>query len=369
MLTASMVKEAALSMGADLVGIGSMDRFAGAPKNYDPRYMFPEAKSIIGLGFRIHRGLLRPIEEGTHFGTYPSVGYANVNDVHMPVVMRELGSFIEDQGYEAVMYNNSAVRYGTNMGVPVRPGYPQPNVFLHFRIAGVICGMGEIGWSNIFLTPKFGPRQRLAFIMTDAELEPDPIYQGKLCDKCMRCVRDCPAQAISKDKSVNVTIDGKSVEYSKLDEQKCTIGFQCGNSETNPFFYTGGHDAEVARWLAESIYHDDSEEAQKRAHSDFAFNTMMRIHTPSAGGWSNVHHPGTICGSTCIRTCMIHLEEQGKLTNTFHTPFRIRPPWRLDPDRITEALNSGKKPAEVWDDDEETMTATSAEDGEKPFTY
>jgi hypothetical protein len=27
---------------------------------------------------------------------------------------------------------------------------------------------------------------------------------------------------------------------------------------------------------------------------------------------------------------MIHLEEGGKLTNTFKHPFRKRPPWKLD---------------------------------------
>jgi len=45
-----------------------MDRFDGAPPEYDPRYIFPEAKSVIGLGFRIHHGLLRGIEEGTQLG-------------------------------------------------------------------------------------------------------------------------------------------------------------------------------------------------------------------------------------------------------------------------------------------------------------
>ena len=201
MLTAQMVKEAALACGADVVGIGSMDRFEGAPVDSDPRFLFPEAKSVIGLGFRVHRGLYRPMEEGTHWGMYSSVGYANVNDVHMPVVMRELGSFIEDHGYDAVIYNNTAIRYAVNKGVPVREGYPRPSVNLHFRIAGVICGLGEIGWSNIFLNPKLGPRLRLAFIFTDAELEPDPIMEPHLCDKCMLCANNCPSGAISKDSS------------------------------------------------------------------------------------------------------------------------------------------------------------------------
>lgn len=58
-MTAEQVKEVALAVGADIVGIGAMDRFEGAPLQNDPRYIFPEAKAIIGLGFRIHRGRRR----------------------------------------------------------------------------------------------------------------------------------------------------------------------------------------------------------------------------------------------------------------------------------------------------------------------
>ena len=65
MLTSQMIKEAALAAGADLCGIGNMDRFEGAPPDMDPRYLFPEAKTVIGFAFRIPRGVQRGIEEGT----------------------------------------------------------------------------------------------------------------------------------------------------------------------------------------------------------------------------------------------------------------------------------------------------------------
>ena len=64
-LTAQMVKDAAKRFGADLCGITSMDRFEGAPKEQDPRYIFPEAKSMLVLAFRLPRGYFRGIEEGT----------------------------------------------------------------------------------------------------------------------------------------------------------------------------------------------------------------------------------------------------------------------------------------------------------------
>ena len=52
-MTKDEIKALAKSLGADIVGITSMDRFEGAPKQMDPRYIMPEAKSMIVMGFRV----------------------------------------------------------------------------------------------------------------------------------------------------------------------------------------------------------------------------------------------------------------------------------------------------------------------------
>jgi epoxyqueuosine reductase QueG len=74
----------------------------------------------------------------------------------------------------------------------------------------------------MFLTPQFGPLQRVAFLFTDAELEPDPLYDGEpLCRRCMACVRECPGQCLSKTESIVTYVGGKKCEWAKLDEWKC----------------------------------------------------------------------------------------------------------------------------------------------------
>jgi len=319
------VKEFALQAGADLVGIGSMDRFEGAPRNCDPRYIFPEATCVIGLGFRIHRGLLRGIEEGTLFSNYPSLGYANVNDLHAPLVLRQLGSFIEDEGYEAVLYSNTMVRLGSNAGQPVAPDKPAPDVFLHFRIAAFICGMGEIGYSKVFLTPQFGPRQRFAFIFTDAPLEPDPIYDGPpLCDRCMRCVAECPAGAIPRDKTVKQVIAGHELEWADLDTTKCGIGWQASAPEYNPFA-----DEDIAERIRDA-YDGDGPPEERRQRTAELYRDLRTRFEYGRRTWESFHHPAAICGARgCMRACMIHLEESGKLANKFKSKFRKRTPWRL----------------------------------------
>ncbi|MEN6302644.1 MAG: hypothetical protein ABFD96_07975, partial [Armatimonadia bacterium] len=107
MLNAQKVKDCCLAAGADVVGIASMDRFEGAPLQSDPRQIFPDAKSMIVMGFRIPRGSLRGIEEGTFYVSYASMGYAAINHVLQPMTLWGVTAMIEDEGYEAVPIPNN----------------------------------------------------------------------------------------------------------------------------------------------------------------------------------------------------------------------------------------------------------------------
>ena len=111
MLTSEMIKQAALAAGADMCGIGSMDRFGeGCPDDMNPKFLFPEAKSVIGFVFRIPRGVQRGIEEGTQFYQYPSMAYGGINEIFAPSVLYTVGKMIENNGYEAMVYRNTGAR-------------------------------------------------------------------------------------------------------------------------------------------------------------------------------------------------------------------------------------------------------------------
>ena len=94
MIDKEKIRQYAKQCGADLCGFASMDRFEGAPKQMDPRYIFPDAKTCIVLAFRIPRGYFRGIEEGTYFCNYTAMGYAGINEVYGPIVLRELCCYI-----------------------------------------------------------------------------------------------------------------------------------------------------------------------------------------------------------------------------------------------------------------------------------
>ena len=65
--------------------------------------------------------------------------------------------------------------------------------------AAAAAGLGEFGTSTLFLTPRFGPRVRLISVVTNAPLQGDKKISQKICLKCFKCMKECPAGAIRED--------------------------------------------------------------------------------------------------------------------------------------------------------------------------
>jgi ferredoxin len=318
MITSEQVKKYARECGADIVGVAAMDRFEGAPRQMDPRYILPGARSAIVMGFRHFRGVFRGIEEGTFFTAYSAMGYAGINYIYQPLVLWHVGKMLEDEGYDALPVPNNFPWGNTNgsgqnpeltgkmnpaVSRPVSPEKPAPDVFPHLRIAAFCAGLGEIGYGKVFLSPQFGPRQRLAMLMTTAPLQPDPLFPGGLCDRCMECVKACTAGAIPRHRTVKVTVAGRDLEWADIDMVKCSVGFCGGNKHFNPFAVTPEDEAGFAQ-----------EVGRAQQYKLPPMYNYARALEGAAG---------------CLRACMIHLEQQGKLHNAFRSEFRRRKPWRL----------------------------------------
>lgn len=323
MLTSAEIKQRARELGADVVGIGNIERWAGAPVQQDPRQIMPEARSVIGLGFRVMRGSLRGIEEGTFFSNYSAMGYGGITYLYMPMTVISLAKHIEDYGFEAIPYGHQSDwraidnegNQRTTMSRPVAPGRAAPDVAVQLRIAAYLCGLGEIGFSKMFLTPQFGPRQRVGIILTEAELEPDPIYDGPpLCNRCLACARECPGNCFDPKKTVKVTLAGKEVEWMDIDCAACDIAFR---------------GAQV----------DDNVPADKSYLEIRGHHTRPGWWSPFYKKPSNLYNTGqAVCGSRgCTRACMISLEKRNVLSNRFEKPFRRRPTWNVDWDKSPTA--------------------------------
>ena len=167
------------------------------------------------MGKRITRGTLRGVEEGSNFGDYSMFGMHWLDMDFVAEGCYNLVRFIEDHGHEAVpVFSNPSQVSG--YGVPVREGAPAPDVIPDFAYAATACGLGTVGLNGLFLSKKFGARQRLQMIITDAKFESDPLVTENICDQCGECKKACPNQAIT-DETRQFEVCGLSVPVAKIE--------------------------------------------------------------------------------------------------------------------------------------------------------
>lgn len=269
------LKAYAKSVGVDLIGIAGIGRFDGVAPEHHPSSIFPEAKSVIVLGKRIVRGALRGVEEGTQIANYRMYGYSWLENRFLAVLTFKVAEYLEHDGWEAIPIANLPPQIPA-MGVPVAEGKPAPNVMVDVDAAAVRAGLGEIGYLNVFLSPQFGPRQRLQAIITDAELLEDPLFSGEICDRSKELASLCPLQAIDASKEQVVDICGKKMKVATINYKRCR---GCQN-----------------------------------------------------GAAPNRHHPAGLpdrIAAVCMRSDLERLEKQGRLANKFNAPFRKREAWTV----------------------------------------
>ncbi len=85
-------------------------------------------------------------------------------------------------------------------------------------------GLGGFGWSNLFLTKKFGPRVRYSVVTTEMEIpvnEKEKTDFLSFCTICKKCAVNCPSKSIDSNK------------LSRLNSDRCflywnVIGTDCG---------------------------------------------------------------------------------------------------------------------------------------------
>ncbi|MGI6336538.1 MAG: hypothetical protein ACOXZM_05690 [Eubacteriales bacterium] len=205
------VRKAARAALADFVGFAGRERFEGMDAVKNPFNLFPEAKTVVVIGRRITRGTLRGIEEGVNFGDYGSFGQGWLANEFVAETLYETATAIERMGWEAM-----PLTPGLHTGVAGVSGPCDPD----FNYCAVAAGLGEIGMSGEVLTPRFGPRQRFAIIVTDAECESDPLLEKPVCTKCGRCAAICPLNALGPE-ITDINVAGKHMPVYTCNIRAC----------------------------------------------------------------------------------------------------------------------------------------------------
>ena len=216
----TLVKAAVLNGGMDLVGFAPTSRWAKAPFLMSPQAILPGSRTVIV-------GAIHITDTWTEMGGEPEPqdrspgGWMDQNSL-MDRVAYRIVRLLEDHGHKAIAVASSNIwRYRKFEGIP---SLFAPD--LSHMHAAAAAGLAIIGWSGLAITPEFGPRVRYISIVTDAELDPTPMYRGpELCDLCMDCVRTCPTLALSKDfnsaKPHVVEIEGQVFKYANKNAWRC----------------------------------------------------------------------------------------------------------------------------------------------------
>ena len=301
------ITELCKKWGADLVGFAPIERF---PKDSAVRKLLPEAKTVIGLGFRVLRGAYRGIEEGSTYYQYTTMGVENMEETVMPMVSVRLSMYLEEQGYLALPQRRHqqimAEHDSTNPEVAYDAVYRDKTAetMMDFSEAAVLCGLGEIGHHGAILTDEFGPFVRVCFVLTDAEIEASEVKTPHLCDKCGECVKGCPGKAISED--------------GKVDPWQCSVYYNGANGTKNPFmpfdaFSKFDNSIEIIAGEAKVT----PETARKILDNIYFYPPAQHAYQCS------------ICGRACDMACYMHLEAKGVLTKSFKDKFRKREEWKF----------------------------------------
>lgn len=225
MITAAEVKAMARELGADLVGIAPVSRWANAPEMLRPTAHLPEAKSVIALS--IHHP-----DASVEWGGLPNSNYSGPFQLGMipklDTISWRLARFLEEHGYASIPLPCTGFwRHRPYKSIPST----NTASFSH-RHAFVAAGLGEFGWNNMVLSEKYGPRNRLVSLITEAELEGDELYSGEpLCDRCGMCEHMCPGKNYRKEMLLEpgydeVKIEDKAYRYAKLNRFRCLWGEQ-----------------------------------------------------------------------------------------------------------------------------------------------
>jgi epoxyqueuosine reductase QueG len=230
------VKEVAKQHGAVLVGVAPIERFDPqppyydvAPKGHDPRDFVPNAKSVVSIAVPILNpvmdapaalldeevDLVPPDVKQAYLELEYSIMGHRVQDYLLEQITQFVGQHLMMEGYDAMIFPTTGIHPrppnlrrgggeegGTERQIWNGPGGKWRELFSPFghspgpfshRHAATRAGLGEFGYNNIVLTPQFGARQRFNSIITEAELEPDPLIEDRIClrDECRLCMKAC----------------------------------------------------------------------------------------------------------------------------------------------------------------------------------
>jgi epoxyqueuosine reductase QueG len=181
------------NLDVEVIGVASVRDSPSKELEERVSALLPHAKSVIVMGKEIYREVVRlfspskgagEAEPGELMGPHSDYLSGRLNRA-----VHELAAFFRTKGYASL---------------PLPAAIPTDQRFLtalfSYKHAGELAGLGTIGRHSLLITPEFGPRVRLACVLTEASLEPSPVAHKEYCTNCDACIQECPIQALQVPK-------------------------------------------------------------------------------------------------------------------------------------------------------------------------
>ncbi len=134
-----------------------------------------------------------------------------------------LGPAVMESAQQYVASGTIAVQMATfirKLGYPAR-AHIDGNYRVVCPLVARDAGLGEIGRMGLLMTPRLGPRVRLAVVTTDLPLVTDHRTIDSttidFCERCKKCAAVCPSAAISSER--RTLVDG--VKRWQIDSEAC----------------------------------------------------------------------------------------------------------------------------------------------------
>ena len=188
MINSKEIKSIAFSLGADLCGIASIDRFDDSPTGFHPKDIYGQTRSVISVACRIPDGPLNI----KNYNPYTAIEPVVLSKVHNIVFTISLA--IEDKGHRAVIIPSVPYDYWVEENL-------EGKGILSLKHLGYKAGLGYIGRNTLLCNEKYGNLIKLGALVTDAVLEADKVQEGEMCpEDCNLCATSCPVGAIDNYK-------------------------------------------------------------------------------------------------------------------------------------------------------------------------
>ena len=192
-ISSHTIKKMLLDEGIDLVGIADAQGLLCATPPRPATGLMPTARSVIVMAVAHSLGAVYA----------PSIKLWTRNKMQTSRLLdgaaEKVSRFLERNGYLSlpVSADKPVEIHKTDPVTNERFAHTKVIGHLSLKHAAVSAGLGQIGRSNLLLTERFGPHQRLGAVITEAVLEPDPARDLRLCiESCKKCEAACPVGAL-----------------------------------------------------------------------------------------------------------------------------------------------------------------------------